>query len=255
MNQKSPLRIGVFGASGRVGKLVVEAVLAAPDMKLAAATVSDASAMLGQPVPDGDLAYTPLAGLPFGACDAVVDFSKPAAVMDLLEADRDGRIPLIIGTTGFDADQQARLEAAARGRAVVLGANFGRGFPAFMRLAAALAAAEPGVVPRVSEVYHARKKAEPSGTSLLLAGAVAEAGGRAGTDIGIDVAREGETVGINGVSADFGPAMIEIRYTVRSLASYAEGALAATRWAVDCPPGLYTLTDIGTAIQDKGGRA
>lgn len=255
MSKQGNLKVGVFGASGRVGKLVVEAVLAAPDLTLAAATVSAASPMSGKPVPGSDLTYGTLDGLAAAACDVVVDFSKPAAVMDLLKTGLADDVPLVIGTTGFDSFQSSLIEAAARRRAVVLGANFGRGFPAFLRLATTLAAAESAVVPRISEIYHARKKAEPSGTSVLLAAAVAEAGGHVAADIPIDVLREGETVGVNGVAVDFGPAGLEIRYTVHSLASYAEGALAAARWAVDCGPGLYRLADIGTKTAGKGVRS
>jgi len=253
MSKTSILRVGVFGASGRVGKLVVEAVLAAPDLVLAAATVSAASPMLGKPVPGGDVVYGAVGALPFAACDVIVDFSRPAATMDLLDADRHGTIPLVIGTTGFDSFQSTMIEAAAHHRAVVLGANFGRGFPAFLRLASA-AAAESGTSARISEIYHARKKKEPSGTSVLLARAVATASGRAAADVPIDVAREGETVGVNAVRLDFRPATIEIRYIVHSLASYAEGALAAARWAIGCKPGLHQLADVGQPADNEGAR-
>jgi 4-hydroxy-tetrahydrodipicolinate reductase len=246
MSGQPTLRIGVFGASGRVGKLVVEAVLAAPDLTLVAAAVSAASPVIGKPVPGSDIVYGPLDKLPFAACDVVVDFSRPAATLELLNADGDGGIPVVIGTTGFDSSQSAMIAAAAHRRPIVLGANFGRGFPTFLRLASALAAAEPDAAARISEIYHARKKKEPSGTSALLADAVAAASGRAAADIPIDVVREGETVGVNAVMIDFGPAAIEVRYTVHSLASYAEGALAAARWAIGCKPGLYGLAEIGT---------
>lgn len=254
MSKESLLRVGVFGASGRVGKLVVEAVRSAPDLDLAAAVVSATSAVFGQPVPGGAGHYATLAGRPFAACDVIVDFSKPMAVMGLLEADPDGTLPLVVGTTGFDAGQTARIALAARHRPVVMAANFGRGFPAFLRLVSAAAAAEAQTPARVSEVYHARKKAEPSGTSVLLAGAVAAASRRQAADIPIDVAREGETVGINAVRLDFGPAEIEIRYVVHALASYAEGALAAARWAIGCKPGLYGLADIGMPAAGEGAR-
>lgn len=250
MNTASRVRVGVFGASGRVGKLVVSAVLAAPGFELAAAVVPESSSVLGAPVPGADARYVTLDSL--GECDAVVDFSKPAAAMALLDSARASGLPLVIGTTGFDAGQTARILAAAARRPVVLAANFGRGFPTFLRLAIALAAAEPETLPRVAEIYHARKKAEASGTSRLLADAAASAGGHAAADIAIDVAREGETVGVNAVRVDLGPAEIEVRYTVKALASYAEGALAAARWAVGRAPGLYGLADIG-APAARGG--
>lgn len=252
MSGQATLRVGVFGASGRVGKLVVEAVLAAPDLKLAAATVSGASSVIGKPVPGSDLVYESLDKPPFAACDVIVDFSRPAATLEMLDADRHGSIPLVIGTTGFDSFQSSMIAGAAHRRPIVLGANFGRGFPGFLRLASALAAAEPEAAARISEVYHARKKPEPSGTSRLLADAVAAASGRVAADVPIDVAREGETVGVNTVMIDVGPASIEIRYTVRSLSSYAEGALAAARWVAGCKPGLYGLADIGAPVHGKG---
>lgn len=250
MNKESILKVGIYGASGRVGKLLVEAVLAAPDLALAAAMVSSASSAFGKPVPGTDTAYGTLDILKTVACDVIVDFSRPAATVSLLETGFPKGIPLVIGTTGFDSFQSSLIETAARDRAVVLAANFGRGFPAFLRLVSALAEAEPGVVPRISEVYHVRKPQKPSGTSLLLADAAATAAGRAADDIPIDVARQGETVGVNAMHLDFGPAGIEIRYTVHSLASYAEGALAAARWAMGCKPGLYQLADIGSPTED-----
>ncbi len=243
------MRIGILGASGRVGTRLVDLVLANPGLELAAALVSPASKRVGVPVNGGSIEYRPAEAAMKSHCDVMIDFSTPAASMALQESIGEKNIPMVIGTTGFSAVDEERLAAFARHRPMLIGANFAHGFEALRMAAVDLARRMPAAEPSVSEIYHVRKKAEPSGTSLLLARQLYEersrAMGFAAPEPAISVQREGDTVGVNELRFDLGSAEITFTYRVHTLAAYAEGALAAAQWLISRKPGpgRYTLAD------------
>lgn len=243
------MRIGVVGATGRVGTRLVEAIVGSPGLELAAAIVSPGSRHLGAPVAGGSLSYRAADSEMKSHCDVVIDFSSPTATIAFQEQCGGKPIPMVIGTTGFTAEEHARLRSFARSRPILASANFALGFEAFAQAVAGLAAAVPGAVPTLGEVYHARKKAVPSGTSQRLSADIRESRRRAaGFDAGqvpINVGREGDVVGAHEVRFDMGPAEASLVYRVHTLAAYAEGALSAARWLVEKAPGpgLYTLAD------------
>jgi 4-hydroxy-tetrahydrodipicolinate reductase len=241
------MRVCIFGASGRVGKLLVEAVHAAPNLDLAAAIVSSGSGSLAMNLPGGGDVYRDASILAELDCDVIVDFSTPAAAVGLHDTLGKRNVAVVVGTTGFDDLQGAAVRQASKVRPVLVSANFGLGFQAFLKAVSTFAAAEPGSDALVGEIYHARKKAAASGTSLTLRQTVNTVrGGSAETldSIPIYVVREGDTVGVNSVAFDLGAVEIDIRYTVRSLASYAEGALVAARWVQGKGKGLYSMEDV-----------
>jgi 4-hydroxy-tetrahydrodipicolinate reductase len=244
------MRVIIFGASGRVGTHLVESVIADPGLELAGAVVSPDSTRLGQPVGEGVLEYRVIDPGMNARCDVIVDFSTPAASIELQQTLAEKPLPVVIGTTGLAPDEQATIEAAARRRPILMSANFAIGFEPFLRAVTTFARLQPGAVASIEEVYHARKKAAPSGTSLRLArelsGAVAPGMPGTGALPPVSVLREGQTVGINTVRFDLGSVDVETRFVVRSLAAYAQGALAAARWLVESSPGngLFSLTDM-----------
>lgn len=243
------MRIAVMGASGRVGTRLVELVLASPGLELAAALVSPRSALVGTPVAGGSIEYRPSDAAMNSHCDVIVDFSSPAASLALQGEVGEKPIPMVIGTTGFSVEEDAALTAFAAHRPMVVSANFALGFEAFRQIADRFARLMPGGEAGVGEVYHARKKAEPSGTSRWLAATVREARSAAmGFDApepDIRVTREGDTVGVNEVRFDLGSAELLLSYRVHTLAAYAEGALAAAQWLAARRPanGRYALAD------------
>lgn len=243
------MRIGILGASGRVGTRLVELILANPGLELAAALVSPGSRLIGTPVAGGSIEYRPAESAMKSHCDVIIDFSTPAASLEL--QDKIGRqsIPAVIGTTGFTAEEDERLHEHSLHRPLMISANFANGFEAFRLAAVDFARRMPDAGATVLETYHIRKKAEPSGSSRLLARQIFEGRSKAmGFDApvpAIHVRREGETVGINEVQFEMGSAEIQFTYRVHTLAAYAEGALAAAQWLVaePRPAGRYTLTD------------
>lgn len=243
------MRIAIMGASGRVGTRLVELILANPGLELAAALVSRGSRLAGTPVAGGGIEYRPAEAAMKNHCDVMIDFSTPTASLALQEEIGAKAIPTVIGTTGFSAEEDERLTALSRYRPLLVSANFAHGFEAFRRAAVDFARRMPDADATVGETYHARKKAEPSGTSCLLARQVFEtrsrAMGFAAPEPAIAVNREGDTVGVNEIRFDMGSAEAVFTYRVHTLAAYAEGALTAAQWLVSTPrpPGRYSLAD------------
>jgi 4-hydroxy-tetrahydrodipicolinate reductase len=243
------MRIGIVGATGRVGTRLVESILDSPGLELAAALVSPGSRHAGRPVAGGTLVYREADAAIKSHCDVIIDFSTPAASLAFQELCKALPLPTVIGTTGFSAGDDARLTRFASHRKILVSANFATGFEAFANAAARFARGMPGAIPVLAETYHTRKKALPSGTSRRLAADIRQSRRiAAGFDVGdvpITVRREGDVAGVHEVRFDLGSAEAAFVYRVHTLAAYAEGALAAARWLVDKAPGpgRYSLAD------------
>lgn len=247
------MRIAIYGASGRVGTRLVEAVLADPALELAAALVSPQSPRIGTPV-DGaaSIEYRPANAALKCPCDVIIDFTNPAASLSLQAMLGDKPQPVVIGTTGFGAADQAALDTAAAHRPLLVAANFALGFEPFLAAVETFAAAQPGAEPVVEEIYHRRKKPSASGTSLRLVETVRTARG-IDADPHIAVRREGDVTGVNAVDFRMGVSDVRMTFTVNTLAAYAEGAIAAARWlAAGRGAGRYDLAD---TFARHGGRA
>ena len=243
------MRIAIMGASGRVGTRLVELILANPGLELAAALVSPGSKLVGTPVAGGSIEYRPADAAMKNHCDVMIDFSAPAASLALQDQIGTKAIPMVSGTTGLTAEEEEPLTAFCSHRPMLISANFAHGFEAFRLAVLDFARRMTDAEAAVGEIYHARKKAEPSGTSRLLARQLFEARSRAmgfaAPEPAITVHREGDTVGVNEVRFDLGSAEASFTYRVHTHAAYAEGALAAAQWLVSTPrpPGCYSLAD------------
>lgn len=219
------MRVALLGAGGKVGREVVAQIGDADDLTLA-------EMISGR---DGsELATARL------DADVLIDFSAPDAVMDLLDRLAGNPLPLVIGTTGFSADQTARLQAEGKFRPIMIGANFTLGFEAFRRAGQMLASALPAAALTVGETYSAQKKPDASGTTKMLVADLSGMNRRVTTEI----RRLGDTPGINELRFDLGVAEISLTLSVGSRAAYAAGALAAARWLVGRPNGAYAPSDI-----------
>ena len=240
--------IAILGASGRVGQHLVRDVLQSDKDQLVACYVSDDSAHLGHGVEGSELRYEPLSALPDQPSDVLIDFSTPAATMAALDGLGARTRTLVVGTTGFSPQEEARLQEISGHLPVMISANFAESFEPFIDACRTLAGTYPEYVPQLEETYHERKKATPSGTSLRVRREIMEARKKAGCsqdiEIPIKVIREGNVTGQHLFRLDLGNTAFEIGFSVDSLASYARGALQASRWLHGHPPGSYTPADI-----------
>lgn len=254
-----PLRLAINGASGRMGLALQQLAADDPRFELAYALVAPGSELDGQPLRDSQqgLRYAPdWKGAP--AVDVVVDFSGPAGLNAALEYCLGHGIALVTGTTGIDAELQARLEQAGARIPLLRAANFSLGVAVLLRLLRQAAAALPGWDLEIVEAHHNRKEDAPSGTALALGVAAAEArggklaeqavysregrpGARRQGSIGFAVVRGGDIVGEHAALLIGQGERVELGHRATDRSIFARGALEAAHWLAAKPPGSYDL--------------
>ncbi len=255
----SPVRIGVSGALGRMGRAV--ASVARSDKGAILGPLADRPEQAGQTV-DG----ATLVGLDdlVAGSDVIVDFSSPAATLALTQACVACSGPaLVIGTTGLSADDLARLDEACQRIPIVRSGNFSLGVNLLIGLveqaARALQAGDWDI--EIFEAHHRRKVDAPSGTAQMLGEAAARGrqvsladvavrardgvtGARQDGSIGFSVARGGGIIGEHSVSFAAEEEIITLAHSARDRGLFARGAVAAALWAAHRPPGLYDMMDV-----------
>lgn len=255
LSDQTPTRIAIAGALGRMGRAVARCAEGREDMIV--------SARFERPgIADPALVSIDEA---LGLCDAVIDFTTPGASAALAAAcaDRAQAPALIIGSTGFDAEQEAVMARAAGRLTIVKAGNFSLGVNMLLGLvrqaAAALPARDWDI--EVFEAHHRRKVDAPSGTALMLGEAAAagrgvdlashsergrdgQTGPRAPGAIGFSVLRGGDIIGEHSVSFAADEEVLTLSHSARDRGLFAKGALAAAVWAQGKPPGLYDMQDV-----------
>ena len=192
---------------------------------------------------DAGLSAEELAGKLKGV-DAAIDFSVAEAVERNVRACLAAQIPLVEGTTGWNAEREAiknRVEETQG--AFVFGANFSVGVNLFYRItdfAAELFAKFPEYETFIEERHHSRKKDAPSGTALKLKDIVAK---HIAKDFSVAATRAGNIPGTHTVGFDAAPDTIELTHTARSREGFALGAILAAEWVAG-KKGFYEFTDV-----------
>ena len=262
-----PLRIAIAGASGRMGRMLIEAVLDAPDCALAGALDvpgnpqlgQDAGAFLGRTT---GVALTDDLDAVLASSQVLIDFTRPEGTLRHLEACAAAGVALVIGTTGFSAEQKAAIGAAAQRTAVFMAPNMSVGVNVVMRLLEQAAKAlSHGYDIEIIEAHHRNKIDAPSGTALQMGEIVAKALGRDLADnavfgregvtgardpstIGFATVRGGDIIGDHTVLFAGIGERIEITHRSSSRATYAQGSLRAARFLAKSGPGLYDMNDV-----------
>lgn len=262
-----PLAIAIAGASGRMGRMLIEAVLQSPDTRLAGALDIAGSPALGI---DATAYMGSRSGvvitddLHAGLKDAkyLIDFTRPEGTLAHLKVCRELGVKAIIGTTGFTPEQKAEIEDAARDIAIVLSPNMAVGVNVvFKLLAQAAKALKDGYDIEIIEAHHRHKVDAPSGTALKMGEVVAEAvgrdlktcavygregvtGERDPNTIGFATVRGGDVVGDHTVLFAGIGERIEITHKSSSRVHYAQGSLRAARFLARQPHGLFGMDDV-----------
>ena len=259
--------ICIAGASGRMGRMLIEAVRAsddcsvtgALDLPTSPAVGQDAAAYLGQTTGaliTGDVAQG-LAGSQF-----LIDFTRPEGTLNhLRECARLG-VKVVIGTTGFTDAQKAEIAECAKQTAIVMAPNMSVGVNVtFKLLEMAAKALATGYDIEVIEAHHRHKVDAPSGTALMMGEVIAGALGRDLKDcavyaregvtgerdpssIGFATIRGGDIVGDHTVLFAGTGERIEITHKSSSRATYAQGSLRAVRFLADKKTGLFNMFDV-----------
>ena len=265
--EQAPLRIAVAGSSGRMGRMLIEATLAQPDLALCGALDLPGSPALGTDAGAALGRHTGVrvtAELPQGLRDAqvLIDFTRPEGTLAHLAACQAAGVAAVIGTTGFSAAQKAELGAFAQRLPIVWAPNMSVGVNVMLRLLdqAARTLGDAYDI-EVIEAHHRHKVDAPSGTALAMGEVLARARGlelgrdgvfarhghtgeRAARSIGFATIRGGDIVGDHTVLFAGAGERIEITHRSSSRANYAQGSLRAARFLRGRAPGLYGMDDV-----------
>lgn len=263
--------IAITGAGGRMGRALAQAIAADPAVQLGAALVRGDSSLLGLDAAvlgaehaGGGLDCIVSSDLQSGiaASDCVIDFTTPECAMDALQACLAARCPLVIGTTGFSAEQLMQIDEVAAELPIVLAPNMSVGVNlAFELIAQAARALGSECDIEVIEAHHRGKRDAPSGTAVRMGQIIADVTqrdldevalyGRQGLSeprdqqtIGFSTVRAGDIVGEHTVMFAGDGERLEITHRASSRGNFAAGAVRAAKWLVQQPPGRYDMGDV-----------
>ena len=263
----SAVRVAIAGASGRMGRALLDAATSTEGIVLAGALDIAGSPCAGRDAGElcaaaqGVVVATDAAAA-LAACDVLIDFTRPEGTLGHLAACRKAKKAMVIGTTGFAPAGLEEIRAAARDIAIVMAPNMSMGVNVMMKLVDLAARSLPKDYDvEVFEIHHKLKVDAPSGTALKLGEVAAKARGasldkdgvfarhgvtgerKAGT-IGFTSARAGDSVGDHTVYFGGTGERIEITHRASSRATYAQGALRAAKFVAAKPAGLYDMNDV-----------
>ena len=265
---KKAIKVGVIGAGGRMGRMLIEAVQDNSQTILNAAIERQGSSLVGADAGEvaaigrlevqivGDLKVV------INDIDVLIDFSLPDATEQNMQICAANNVAMVIGTTGFNEQQEQVLAKASEKIAIVYAGNYSTGVNLSLKLLsmAAKAFGEDADV-EVIEAHHKHKIDAPSGTAYMMAEAVAEARGqnlkdvavygregqtgerKAGT-IGIHAIRGGEIIGDHTVMFIADGEVVEITHRARARMTFAAGAVRAATWVIKQEVGQYNMQDV-----------
>ena len=263
----APDRVAVAGASGRMGRMLIEAVRASGDCVLAGALDVPSSPAIGS---DATAFLGVASGVPITAdlrqglqnAEVLIDFTRPEGTLAHLAICRELGVQAVIGTTGFTDAQKAEIAAHAQRTAIVMAPNMSVGVNVTLKLLEMAAKAlSTGYDIEIIEAHHRHKVDAPSGTALKMGEVIAGALGRDLKDcavyaregvtgerdpssIGFATIRGGDIVGDHTVLFAGTGERIEITHKSSSRATYAQGSLRAVRFLRGKPHGMFDMFDV-----------
>jgi 4-hydroxy-tetrahydrodipicolinate reductase len=263
----TPLALAIAGASGRMGRMLIEAILASDDCTLAGALEVPASPALGQDAAaflgrHTGVQITDDLNLGLQGAQVLIDFTRPEGTLAHLAACRPLGVGAVVGTTGFTTEQKNQLNAYAQHIGIVWAPNMSVGVNVVLKLLDMAARAfNEGYDIEVIEAHHRHKVDAPSGTALKMGEVLAHAlgrdlqhcavygregvtGERDPSTIGFSTIRGGDIIGEHTVLFAGTGERIEISHKSSSRATYAAGSLRAARFLLAHPQGLFTMNDV-----------
>jgi len=263
----NPLKVVIAGCSGRMGHALLEGVFADGDLVLHGALDRPGNVQLGR---DAGEQFGKVSGVKLTddvdsalkGADVLVDFTRPEATMQYLDACQKARVSLVIGTTGLTVEQKQAIEAAAKNIPIVFAPNMSVGVTLLINLVEQAAKVlKDGYDIEVVEMHHRHKVDAPSGTALRLGEAAAKGTGQNLADcaiyaregvtgereagkIGFATLRGGDVVGDHTVVFAGIGERVEITHKASSRATFALGALRAAKFLADKKAGQFDMQDV-----------
>jgi len=250
------INVIIDGANGKMGKTVAGMLSGMPGFSVCAGVDVYTEAYGDFPIVENPRL------LPAGG-DVIIDFSNPAALLDLLPYAMENKIPVVVCTTGLGNEHKSLLEAAAREIPVFFSANMSLGISLITELVkTAVSVLGEGFDIEIIEKHHNRKLDAPSGTAMAIADAIADAAEgtkefvydrhsvrrpRGKQEVGIHAVRGGTIVGEHTVLFAGQDEVIEIKHSAGSRDIFAVGAIRAAAFLQDKPAGMYAMRDLVAA--------
>jgi 4-hydroxy-tetrahydrodipicolinate reductase len=253
------LRIAIAGAAGRMGQALAKA--AGEGMSVVGGSERAGSPAIGQDF--GGWSVSDSTAKAAASADVWIDFTTPDASLVALEQLKLTKVKAaIVGATGLSPQQEQQVADHARRIAIVRDRNFSLGVNLMLGLVEQVAERlGPEWDIEICEAHHKRKVDAPSGTALMIGESAAKARGAKLADlrtppydgltgprksgaIGFSVVRQGGIIGDHDISFGADEEILTISHRALDRALFARGAIAAARWAVGKPPGLYRMRDV-----------
>ncbi|TDY02470.1 4-hydroxy-tetrahydrodipicolinate reductase [Thiohalophilus thiocyanatoxydans] len=261
-------RVAITGASGRMGRTLLEATHQNADAQVSAAVDRPGSSMVG--VDAGELAGLGKLGIKVDDSlsrivdqfDVLIDFTRPEASMLHLDICRAAGKRMVIGTTGFTEEQKEQIAHTAEHIGIVFAPNMSVGVNlSFKLLDIAARVLGDSVDVEIIEAHHRHKVDAPSGTALRMGEVVADAlgrdlgecavfgregntGERERQTIGFETIRAGDIVGEHTVMFAGEGERIELTHKASSRMTFAHGAVRAANWIMQHEHGLFDMQDV-----------
>ncbi|MDI1362030.1 4-hydroxy-tetrahydrodipicolinate reductase [Methylotenera sp.] len=263
----NPLKVVIAGCSGRMGHALLECVFADADLVLHGALDRSGNLQLGRDAGEqqgkiSGVKVTDNIDEALENADILVDFTRPEASLMYLAACQKHNVKMIIGTTGFSAEQKLLIEAASKNIAIVFAPNTSVGVSLLINLVQSAAKVlNEGFDIEIIEAHHRFKVDAPSGTALRLGEAAASAlgrnleecavygregvtGERDPNTIGFATVRGGDVVGDHTVLFAGLGERVELTHKASSRATFASGALRAAKFLIGKQTGLFDMQDV-----------
>ncbi|PAF52627.1 4-hydroxy-tetrahydrodipicolinate reductase [Helicobacter sp. 13S00477-4] len=251
------LKIGIFGATGRIGRLLIEETIKDKELELGSVFVHKELAFS---LPEKTLATNNFESF-IQNSDLVIDFSLPEATHSLLQALIKRPIPLVSGTTGLDESTFSLFKELSLLTPLLYATNMSKGVAMLNRLLPIIVKGLDDSDIEISEIHHRYKKDAPSGTALSLANTCAKARGldlskvrisgrdgnidkRKADEIGVMSFRGGDIAGKHTVGFYLDGEYLELTHNANSRLTFAKGAITAAKWLIKQKNGFYQIEDL-----------
>jgi len=242
------MRIGVSGVCGKMGRRIAALAEDDKDVEVAAGLENGANPEVGKELHEVMGAGAPgvkITADAAAACEGVgclIEFTLPAPTLEHLETCRAKKVPMVIGTTGFDEAGEKKIAEAAADIPIVFSPNMAVGVNLLFNIVREAARVLGGSFSiKVDETHHVHKKDSPSGTAKMIGRVIKEA---SGVDAPIEAFREGEVIGNHGIVFDGEYEELEIRHNAKTRDVFAAGAITAAKFLATKEPGLYDMADV-----------
>jgi 4-hydroxy-tetrahydrodipicolinate reductase len=233
------IRLAVSGACGKMGSRIIALASKENDFRLVVALEAKGHPQIGKPIEGVKISDN---SDEIKNADCLIEFTNPVATIEHSGLALKYKKPMVIGTTGLNEDEKARIKKAAQEIPIVFSPNMSIGVNLLFRLVKETASRLSDYNAGITEAHHVYKKDAPSGTAKRLAEIIKE---NSGKEVGnIRSIREGEIVGDHKVVFDSPFDTVELSHSAKTRDIFAKGALEAARFIVKQGPGLYDMQDV-----------